>query len=147
MKYRLLIIFSAISLTYLTFSCEYQMEEEEVVEETQDTTNTNNDTTSVDTTNNNTDTTTTDTGGTTTPVTYDNTVKAIIDANCAFGGCHGAASVFGDFTTYAGIKIDIDAGKVNNRVVVLKNMPQAGFSDEANRDIIEDWLNDGAPEN
>jgi len=67
--------------------------------------------------------------------TYNGDVKAIIDASCAYSGCHSGgadASTFipagsNDFTTYAALKPGLDAGGFNARALVAKDMPPAAF--------------------
>ncbi len=51
-------------------------------------------------------------------------LKPLIDSKCATSGCHGAGSSRGDFTTYAGMLPDIDAGRINQRVLVSQDMPR-----------------------
>ena len=138
----ILSVFFAVAAT--TFSCEYDREEDEIVEVTPVDTTTTTDTTT-------TDTTTTDT--TTTPVadTYENKIKAIVDLNCATNAsCHGsgASGTAGDFRTYTILKIDADNGNLKTQVVDLKEMPYGPveFVTPSDRKVFEDWLADGAPE-
>lgn len=120
-------------------SCEYDREEEEIVEVDPI------DTTSTDTTTS--DTTITDT--TTTPVvdTYENKVKAIIDLNCAASsGCHGSGSSAGDFTSYAGLKIDVDNGLVKTHIESGYMPYGAAFNPVSDKDVVLKWITDGAKE-
>lgn len=81
--------------------------------------------------------------------TYVFTVKRIFDAACAISGCHMAGAGIGDYTKYSTIGADKDSlGKIWNRVVNLKNMPPTyNAITQAERDSIECWINNGAPEN
>lgn len=85
-------------------------------------------------------------------VTYTNKVKSIATTNCTFSGCHDAGSGNGDFTTYSGVKIKVDNGTFNQRVLVLKDMPPSHspgpkFLSQCDLALLRKWVNDGAPEN
>lgn len=83
-------------------------------------------------------------------VTYDVDIKPIISANCAIPGCHASGFGAGDFTTYAGLKAKVDAGingTVNDRVVILKDMPLGGSLTQDEILKIDCWIKDGAPNN
>jgi len=92
-----------------------------------------------------------DTSTTVVVSTYENKIKIIVDLNCGiFSGCHGegASATAGDFTTFAGLKIDIDNGKVKTQVVDLEAMPVgSNFNPSTDRKVFEDWLLAGAKEN
>ena len=83
--------------------------------------------------------------------TYDSNIKGIIDRRCI--SCHATGSgvtgadIF-DFTTYAGMKDHLDEGHVLERVVVLKDMPQANATNmtPAERDSVNCWIQAGYPE-
>ncbi len=94
--------------------------------------------------------------GTLATVTYTNSVKAIIDASCAYAGCH-AGSAPGDYTTFAGMQNVIDNGKFQERVITLRadaniGMPPdyatAGPTDltQAELETIQCWIEDGYQE-
>jgi mono/diheme cytochrome c family protein len=55
----------------------------------------------------------------------------------------------GDFTGYTELKQKADNGTLKNRVVDLKDMPQAGAPtlSEDQRSIINCWIKQGAPDN
>lgn len=74
-------------------------------------------------------------------------IQPIINQNCAFSGCHGSGSQRGDYTSFEGVKIDADNGKINNRVLVIKDMPPGNPLSTEDLEIISCWLEDGAPEN
>ncbi len=93
--------------------------------------------------------------------TYDGDVKAIIDATCAYAGCHdgtGANPVIPanaiDYTSYAGLQI-ATGGAFNQRTLVDKDMPPAdfvppGFASELTDEqleILTCWHDAGYPEN
>lgn len=138
MKLKLIFCIGVAAIT--AGSCEYDQEEpDQVVPPTTDTTTT--------------DTTTTDTTVANSPdTTYNDLIKPVITLECAKAGCHTIGSGFGDFTTYAGIKVVVDNGKFEDRVVKGINgpMPQGGYSDKPtnkNKPLLEAWLTKGAPEN
>jgi hypothetical protein len=81
---------------------------------------------------------------------YTADIKPIITNSCVFGGCHGLGEPQGDFTGYNVLKAKADNGTLNNRIVVLKNMPPNGSgisltADE--RKKIDCWIKAGAPNN
>jgi hypothetical protein len=83
--------------------------------------------------------------------TYTNYVASVLNNNCTFSGCHNAGSSNGDFTTYLGIKINVDNGTFLNRVLVTKDMPPSyttGPSTLSDCDLLKlkKWLDAGAPQ-
>ena len=123
-------------------SCENEMEEEEK-EEVVDNTNTNTDTTTTGGTGGNTAVAYCDTAS----PTYDNTVKAIIDLNCATASsCHGAGSSFGVFTSYSAVNSKVSTGSFKNRVITQKNMPPNATLSATTLEKLQCWLDKNAPE-
>lgn len=59
-------------------------------------------------------------------VSYTNDVKEIIDASCAFSGCHINGSAPGEFSSYQGLQTYLDNDLFRSRVLVIQNMPPAG---------------------
>ncbi len=82
-------------------------------------------------------------------VTYAKHVLPIINASCAFSGCHVAGFPLGDFTSYAGVKIKVDEGKIRQKVLLDKSMPKTPTPPLTQKqlDIISCWLEKGAPNN
>lgn len=89
------------------------------------------------------------------PATFATDIVPIIESSCSgagLGQCHQAGSPRGDFTTYSGLKLDVDNGKFNSRVLEVKDMP-AGFSNgprsltPAQLQTIQCWIDAGAPDN
>ena len=80
-------------------------------------------------------------------LSYDKNMKSIIDRYCI--SCHYSGStvagIVGDYTTYDGIKSRLKDGKVLDRVVVKKDMPQGGGMGQEQRDSINCWLKNGYP--
>jgi hypothetical protein len=85
-------------------------------------------------------------------ITYTNLVKSILETNCTLSDCHDINAPPGlDYTTYAGIKAKADNGKIQERVLNLKNMPPSNTTGPASLDSctlvrLQEWLNNGAPE-
>jgi len=89
--------------------------------------------------------------------TYDTNVKAIIDASCAYVGCHLDNAAIGDFSTYAGLASRLESGLIETRVIAQKDDPVMGMPPDyatgpkdltqEELDIITCWLETGHPEN
>lgn len=94
--------------------------------------------------------------------TYNGNVKAIIDAACAYSGCHsgGDAGMFvpdgsKDYTTYDGLLNNLTTGKFKDRTLDSLDMPPANFVPEGfpteltqeELDILTCWVENGFPEN
>jgi hypothetical protein len=82
--------------------------------------------------------------------TYVDTVKILIDTECAFTpGCHGVQSANGDFTTHAnmsGVGAFLQGG-IGTRVTSTTNpMPPTGLLPDSLRRVIECWARDGYPQ-
>jgi uncharacterized membrane protein len=79
-------------------------------------------------------------------VTYENTVKDIMTANCTV--CHSPTGTANwlDLTTYQGVKNTVDNGLFNQRVLVLKDMPPSGPLSVCEQSKLTQWIADGAPE-
>lgn len=94
--------------------------------------------------------------------TWDDDVRAIVETTCSYSGCHSGgdtANMFlseasNDYTTYAGIKSNLDNGNFMQRVLVDKNMPNAMFVPEGNPTeltaaqltTLQCWADAGYPE-
>ena len=95
--------------------------------------------------------------------TWDGEVKTIIESTCSYSGCHSGGTTANpylspgsnDFTTYAGIKSNLDNGNFEKRALIDKNMPNAMFVPAGNPtelttaqlDILQCWADAGFPEN
>ena len=80
-------------------------------------------------------------------VTYNGSVKAIIDNNCT--QCHGNPTLNGaptSYVTYMQVKNGVNG--ILNRINNVSNpMPQSGLMPIANRELIQKWKDDGLLEN
>jgi len=88
---------------------------------------------------------------------YDETIKEIIDTNCAYGVCHnGSPGVPGDYSSFDGLGLDIESGSFFQRVVVIRDDPVQGMPPdraEGPGDLTEEefqlilcWVENGYPE-
>lgn len=80
-------------------------------------------------------------------VKYSVDVVPVINAQCATSGCHDAGNPNGDYTTYAGVKAKVDNGSFNNRVFILKDMPQGTTLSAADYNKLKCWYDKGALNN
>lgn len=76
----------------------------------------------------------------TSAVTYAAYVKPLLDAKCG-ASCHPG------YMNYAGLKVVLDNGNFNNRVLVKKDMPPAGPLSPTDLAKLKRWLDAGAPNN
>lgn len=87
----------------------------------------------------------------TTVVTYAADVKPILDSKCNTAGCHNAGGAGGNFTTYAGIKAQVTAGKLIGCITWTPGfsaMPQGQPKlPECDINKITRWVNQGALNN
>ena len=82
-----------------------------------------------------------------TDITYETSLKTIIDNSCAFTGCHvTGGNGPGDFSSYETMLPWLENGKVENRVVTQRDMPIApGELSEDEFDLFKCWLQDNFP--
>ncbi|MDF2437561.1 MAG: cytochrome c [Bacteroidota bacterium] len=81
-------------------------------------------------------------------VSYASQIAPLVTNFCV--GCHSpGGSGNGEFTDYAGLKQKADNGSLHNRVVVVKDMPEAGSPtlSDAERKLFDCWIKQGAPNN
>jgi hypothetical protein len=84
----------------------------------------------------------------TTITTFADVVFPIIQANCATTGCHVAGgSGPGLYENYDQVKGSVDDGKLENRVLIQKDMPPSGPLTDCQMALIQRWLNNGAQNN
>ena len=81
-------------------------------------------------------------------ISFSTDIAPLLSNQCTFSGCHFNGSGLGDYTSYSGIKIDSDNGKLHNRVVSLMNMPiGSGSLNDSERTKINSWISQGALNN
>ena len=74
-------------------------------------------------------------------------VSPFIAQRCSGSSCHSAGSANGEVTTYAQVKALVDNGKFRNRVLVLRDMPDGSSLDKCQLEMLQAWLDAGAPNN
>ncbi|MCX6275757.1 MAG: hypothetical protein NTV09_11185 [Bacteroidetes bacterium] len=86
----------------------------------------------------------------TTELKYNGLIKNIINSNCANStACHGSPqgqNAGGNLTSYALVKEKINNDAFNNRVFVLKDMPQGSSLSECDLKKLKAWYDAGSPE-
>lgn len=82
-------------------------------------------------------------------VTYDNTVASIISDNCI--SCHSNPPQFGatfPLTTYLDVKNFTEDGQLLMSINDASDpMPPSGLMPQFKRDLIQEWADNGFPEN
>jgi hypothetical protein len=76
---------------------------------------------------------------------YAKDIQPIISGSCAISGCHVAGTGRVDLSTYTGVKNNVAA--VNNRAVVIKDMPASGPLSPADINKLKNWIEAGALNN
>jgi len=78
-------------------------------------------------------------------LTYDKNMKSLINRTCL--SCHaGKGPGTTDYSTYEKMQKYLDNGDILKRVVIDKDMPQAGSPmTQAQRDSMNCWLKAGSP--
>ena len=81
--------------------------------------------------------------------TYTADIKTIIDAKCALSGCHDGSVPLPNFNKYPELKARVDNGKVKSFVFDLKIMPPSTATQltDEEKELLQCWLDNGAPEN
>ncbi len=70
----------------------------------------------------------------------------LIQNSCAVTtACHGEGSAFGDYTSFSGIKVAIDNGRIRKRVLQEQDMPPGAPLSECDQALLKLWLDSGAP--
>lgn len=86
---------------------------------------------------------------TTTNITYNGHIKSLINNNC--NSCHGSPTDNGapmPLTTYTEVKNAVENRNLINRINNPSNpMPMAGLMTQANRDLVQQWVDGGFLEN
>ena len=81
-------------------------------------------------------------------ITYTNDVLPIINTSCATAGCHVSGGTGpGDFTNYNELKVKVDNGTFQTRVLIDKTMPPNSPLSDCELQILQAWVDTGAPNN
>lgn len=78
-------------------------------------------------------------------------VEMIINSNCAYSGCHVAGTGLPVLTSYDDVKVQIENGRFEDRVLVRQNMPPGNATgptelSETDLHILSCWIEQGYPE-
>ncbi len=79
---------------------------------------------------------------------FNDKIMPIIQENCQASSCHGAgqADGNGELLTYANVKVFVDDnGAFRQAVIVERRMPDGGSLTSCELELIEKWLDAGAP--
>ncbi len=81
--------------------------------------------------------------------TYVSDIKTIVQVKCAISGCHDGNSGVVAFTGYTPLKERADNGRIESYLFELKIMPPASATQltEDEKELLQCWLDNGAPEN
>jgi hypothetical protein len=80
--------------------------------------------------------------------TFMDNVKPIIEGNCATPGCHVAGGgAPGLMENYTQIKSFVDNGLLEQRALINKDMPPSGPLTECQQQLLQTWIDAGAPDN
>jgi len=83
----------------------------------------------------------------TSAVSFATDIMPMIQGNCV-SGCHVAGGTgVGIFENYAEVKAKVDNGSMNNRVVVVRDMPPANALTDCQILQMQAWILNGAPNN
>jgi hypothetical protein len=77
-------------------------------------------------------------------LTYTNSIKTIIDANCASSSCHGAGGTSPDLSSYINVTSNIT--RVKARAIDLKTMPASAPLSVCEINKLQAWINAGTPQ-
>ncbi|MEX0810666.1 MAG: hypothetical protein WD048_00530 [Chitinophagales bacterium] len=81
-------------------------------------------------------------------VSYDESIRPIIESSCNLSGCHIAGGDGnGIFTNYAGVKAKVDNGSMMNRVVDVRTMPPNTQLNSCQISLVKAWIDQGALNN
>lgn len=79
-------------------------------------------------------------------VFFQSQIKPLLDTKCGSSGCHGAGSSRNLYTNHS--EASSRKSAINNRVVVLKDMPAGGRTMSADeRQLFANWIAQGALDN
>lgn len=83
-------------------------------------------------------------------VKFSTHIQPIIQAKCLNLGCHGTGYASGDLQVYAGVKVKVDNGSLNDRLLVKKDMPPPAAAvklSDTELQQVKCWIEKGALNN
>lgn len=78
-------------------------------------------------------------------VSYAADIRPLIDRKCGNSDCHGPGSISLELQTYNQVKLAASA--IRKAVWVDQTMPPDGNMSAAEREMVRDWVDAGAPNN
>ncbi len=75
-------------------------------------------------------------------LSFEQTILPLFEMKCAL--CHNAGSGLFNVLDYSTVITKLDS--LRNRVVVIKDMPQVGTMTDREREIVDEWISQGAEE-
>lgn len=89
-------------------------------------------------------------GGCNTPdtVTFIGDIQAITATRCAISGCHSGINPTAGLRleSYSQVRAIATSGDMAHRVLVREDMPPTGPLSACDQELIQAWINQGAPE-
>jgi hypothetical protein len=76
-------------------------------------------------------------------ITYTNSIKTLVDANCASSSCHAAGGTSPDLSSYTNVTNNIT--RVKARAIDLKTMPASSPLTVCEINKLQAWINAGTP--
>ncbi len=80
-------------------------------------------------------------------VDYQSTIKPIFELKCATAGCHVSGTGRKNLSTDSGIQDIVNDGRLEDRVLIRKDMPPSMPLSSCEIAYIKKWLEMGAPMN
>lgn len=77
-------------------------------------------------------------------VSYQSRIKAILNTNCAFSGCHDGANTDPNLTQYS--TASAAASKIRERACIKKDMPPGGPMSDCDIAKLRYWCENGTPQ-
>jgi hypothetical protein len=76
-------------------------------------------------------------------VTYESHIKNIMNTSCALSGCHISGGGQIDLSNFSNTLLIADNGKLEDRVILQRNMPPSGPLSSDDQNLIKRWLETG----
>lgn len=81
-------------------------------------------------------------------VSFSEDIMPLIQTECATSGCHVQGGTGnGIFDNYQNVKDKVENGSLKDRVLVRRDMPPNEPLSNCQIEYIEEWINQGAPDN
>lgn len=79
--------------------------------------------------------------------TWSASVAPLITERCSGSSCHSAGSPYVTITNYTEVKALVDQSKFQDRVLVLRDMPDGSSLTRCQLDMLQAWVDAGAQNN